>query len=262
MWRFCAEVAVVYRELILSKSDATTRLARHVAGVRQEAPSGIACGSGKLGRSRVSLSTSRTFHETQQLGLIHAFARVMLWQVRIHLYPLAKIMGYRSYEPDRDTLLVTCCTNGLGHVHQMERVLSVLEETGMKFPVICLAQEQKVPAYKLESLKKRFPNAQFVNLNLEIDYDNGKSFNNGQVCVCSALVAFAYASQLLSASPSPLSLSLITSTLSVYRLSGVASRRCFAAPRHSIARSASCCASIDRRTASPFGNRASLPSST
>ena len=58
----------------------------------------------------------------------------MLWQVRIHLYPLAKIMGYRSYEPDRDTLLVTCCTNGLGHVHQMERVLSVLEETGMKFP--------------------------------------------------------------------------------------------------------------------------------
>jgi hypothetical protein len=102
-------------------------------------------------------------------------------QVRIHLWPIAKLMGYRSYEPDRDTVLVTCCTNGLGHVHQMERVLSVLQEAGLKFPVICLAREQKVPAYKLESLKKRFPDATFVNLNLEIDYDNGKSFNNRQI---------------------------------------------------------------------------------
>ena len=39
-----------------------------------------------------------------------------------------------------------CCTNGLGHIHQMERVLGVLQEEGMKFPVIALAREQKVPA--------------------------------------------------------------------------------------------------------------------
>ena len=29
----------------------------------------------------------------------------------------------------------------------MERVLGVLQEEGMKFPVIALAREQKVPAY-------------------------------------------------------------------------------------------------------------------
>jgi len=101
--------------------------------------------------------------------------------VRTHVFTLSKLMGYRRYEPDRDTVLVTCCTNGLGHVHQMERVLSVLQDAGMRFPVIAFAKEQKVPAYKLESLKQRFPDATFYNLNLEIDYDNGKSFNNLQI---------------------------------------------------------------------------------
>ena len=51
----------------------------------------------------------------------------------------------------------------------------------MRFPVIALAKEQKVPKYKLDALKQRFPDATFVNLNLEIDYDNGKSFNNLQI---------------------------------------------------------------------------------
>lgn len=101
--------------------------------------------------------------------------------VRIHCYSLGKLMGYRGFEADPDMMLVTCCTNGLGHVHQMERVLSVLQETGMRFPVIALAKEHKVPKYKLDSLKARFPRATFINLNLEIDYDNGKAFNNGRI---------------------------------------------------------------------------------
>ena len=86
--------------------------------------------------------------------------------VRMHIYSLGKLMGYRGFEPDPDTILVTCCTNGLGHVHQLERVLSVLQGAGMKFPVIALAKEQKVPAYKLEALKRSFPEATFYNLSL------------------------------------------------------------------------------------------------
>ena len=98
--------------------------------------------------------------------------------VRVHVYSLAKLMGYRRYEPQRDTILVTCCTNGLGHVHQLERVLTVLQDAGLEFPVIALAKEQKVPKYKLDSLKAAFPRATFYNLNFEVDYDSGKSFNN------------------------------------------------------------------------------------
>lgn len=101
--------------------------------------------------------------------------------VRTHVYTFGKLMGYRRFEPQRDTILVTCCTNGLGHVHQMERVLSVLQQAGLQFPVIAMAKEQKVPAYKLESLKAAFPDATFYNLNFEIDYDNGKTFNNLQI---------------------------------------------------------------------------------
>ena len=48
----------------------------------------------------------------------------------------------------------------------------VLQEEGMKFPVIALAREQKVPAYKLTALKARFPETRFVNLNFEVDYEN------------------------------------------------------------------------------------------
>ena len=94
--------------------------------------------------------------------------------VRVHVYSLAKLMGYRRYEPERDTILVTCCTNGLGHVHQLERVLTVLQGAGLEFPVIALAKEQKVPKYKLDSLKAAFPHATFYNLNFEVDYDSGK----------------------------------------------------------------------------------------
>jgi hypothetical protein len=101
--------------------------------------------------------------------------------VRTHVWSLSKLMGYRNFEPDRDSILVACSTNGLGHVHQMERVLSVLQDAGMRFPVIVLAKEQKVPAYKMESLKQRFPDATFYNLNLEIDYDQGSTFNNVQI---------------------------------------------------------------------------------
>jgi hypothetical protein len=113
------------------------------------------------------------------------FARLVLalftLAVRMHVYTLGKLMGYRRYEPDPNTILVTCCTNGLGHVHQLERVLSVLQGAGMRFPIIALAKEQKVPAYKLEALKKAFPDATFYNLNFEVDYDSGKSFKNLQI---------------------------------------------------------------------------------
>ena len=109
---------------------------------------------------------------------------------KIHISSLARIMGYRTFEPNRDVTLVTCCTNGLGHVHQMERVLSVLQEAGMKFPIIALAKEQKVPKYKLDSLKAKFPDATFINLNLEVDYDNGKSFNNRQIVMSATKTVF------------------------------------------------------------------------
>ena len=85
--------------------------------------------------------------------LLALFALAM----RLYVYPTAKLAGYREFEPNKDSILVTCCSNGLGHVHQMERVLSVLQDAGLRFPVVALAKESKVPSYKLESLKERFP---------------------------------------------------------------------------------------------------------
>lgn len=110
-----------------------------------------------------------------------------------HVYTFTKLQGYRPFKPNPETIFVSCCTNGLGHVHQMERVLTVLQEAGLRFPVIALAKEQKVPAYKVASLKKQFPNATFINLNFEIDYDggkSGKSFNNGKIVASATKTVF------------------------------------------------------------------------
>ena len=89
--------------------------------------------------------------------LIRLLLALLSMGIKIQIYPLAKFMGYRRFEPKPNTVLVSCCTNGLGHIHQLERVLGTLQEEGMKFPVIALAREQKVPAYKLAALKERFP---------------------------------------------------------------------------------------------------------
>eukprot|EP00966_Prymnesium_polylepis_P291298 6728258-Prymnesium_polylepis.1 len=115
---------------------------------------------------------------------------MMVLVMRLYVYPTAKLAGYKYFEPDRDTVLVTCCTNGLGHVHQMERVLGVLQDAGLKFPIIALAKEQKVLSYKLTALKEKFPDTTFVNLNFEVDYDNGKSFNNWQIVSSATKQAF------------------------------------------------------------------------
>eukprot|EP00965_Chrysotila_dentata_P020842 689775-Pleurochrysis_carterae.AAC.2 len=60
----------------------------------------------------------------------------------------------------------------------MEAVLEVLEREGIEFPVILLAKQKKLPSYKLAALRERFANARFIDLDWEVDYDNGKSFKN------------------------------------------------------------------------------------
>jgi len=106
---------------------------------------------------------------------------ILMVALHVQFYPLCKLLGYKRFEPKPDSVLVTCCTNGLGHIHQMERVLGVLQAEGIKFPVIVLAKEQKVPEYKMRSLLEKFPNTEFVNLDFEVDYDNGKSFKNSAI---------------------------------------------------------------------------------
>jgi hypothetical protein len=76
--------------------------------------------------------------------LVRLLLGLLFIAVRVQFWPLCKLMGYRRFEPKPDSVLVTCCTNGLGHVHQMERVLGVLEGAGLNFPVIALASEKKV----------------------------------------------------------------------------------------------------------------------
>mmetsp|Transcript_24329 Transcript_24329/g.72531 ORF Transcript_24329/g.72531 Transcript_24329/m.72531 type:complete len:522 (+) Transcript_24329:97-1662(+) len=128
--------------------------------------------------------------------LVRLLLGLLFVALRAQFYPLLKLMGYRRFEPQQGSVLVACCTNGLGHLHQMERVLAVLEEAGVDFPVIALAKEKKVPSYKLVALKHRFPHARFVDLDFEVDYDNGKSFKNSAIVWNAAKTACTRSVQL------------------------------------------------------------------
>lgn len=138
--------------------------------------------AGDLGATLDRLSGSRVAMRWLEEFLIRVVLALMIVGNRALFYPLAKICGgYKRFEPQPDSVLVTCCTNGLGHIHQMERVLSVLEQEGLRFPIIALAKLSKVPAYKLDALKRRFPSATFYDLDFEVDYESGESFRGTRI---------------------------------------------------------------------------------
>ena len=95
--------------------------------------------------------------------------------VRVHVYSLAKLMGYRRYEPQRDTIL-TVLTNGLGT--STSRACWRCCRMQGSSSCDCAGEGAEGPKYKLDSLKAAFPRATFYNLNFEVDYDIPGSFNN------------------------------------------------------------------------------------
>ena len=73
--------------------------------------------------------------------LVRLLLGLLFVALRAQFYPLLKLMGYRRFEPQQGSVLVTCCTNGLGHLHQMERVLAVLEEAGVDFRIVVIIRD-------------------------------------------------------------------------------------------------------------------------
>lgn len=96
---------------------------------------------------------------------------IVMWCVRQYIR-LCAWSGYKSWVRDEtETILVACCTNGLGHVHQLERVLRVLHGRGFRFPVIAFAALHKVPVYKLNQLRAAYPETSIVDMDFEVSYD-------------------------------------------------------------------------------------------
>ena len=75
-------------------------------------------------------------------------------------------------------IIVSICTNGLGHIHQAIRVLTVLKEkSNFKAAAIVVAKRSKLPAYANVFLEE-YGCREIIDLDFELDYEGGG--NNGK----------------------------------------------------------------------------------
>lgn len=103
------------------------------------------------------------------------------WQIRVGIWVMARLMGYRHYEPRPGGLALCCHTNGMGHVIQMLRILDVLNAASIAVNLVVLADQSKIPEHFLVALREKAgAQADIVDLAHEVHYDdnNGASINN------------------------------------------------------------------------------------
>ena len=79
---------------------------------------------------------------------------------------------FQHYEVDPGSIALCCCTNGMGHVIQMLRILDVLNAAGIRPKVIIIADMKKIPEHYLVSLcSKIAADCEIVDLEHENHYD-------------------------------------------------------------------------------------------
>ena len=93
---------------------------------------------------------------------------------------------FQHYEVDPGSIALCCCTNGMGHVIQMLRILDVLNAAGIRPKLIVIADLKKIPKHYLVSLRSKIAaDCEIADLGHEIDYDEklGASVNNLKVTI-------------------------------------------------------------------------------
>ena len=82
---------------------------------------------------------------------------------------------------ERKSIIVSVCTNGLGHAAQCIRVLEVLKKEAIVVEAIVIAKRSKLPEYMNDYFSSY--GAEVLDLDIEVDYDSGITINNVKVMV-------------------------------------------------------------------------------
>lgn len=125
--------------------------------------------------------------------LIMLISDFVYWQIRVGIWLMGLVLGYRHFEPERDSLALCCHTNGMGHVIQMLRIVDVLNSSRIKVGLIVLAAQAKIPQHFLAALREKAgAECEIVDLAHEVHYDdnNGDSINNMRVILEAAWKIF------------------------------------------------------------------------
>ena len=116
--------------------------------------------------------------------LVILLSDFVYWQIRVGIWLMGLILGYRPFVAKKNSLALSCHTNGMGHVIQMLRIIDVLNAAQIPVGLIVLASKGKIPAHFLASLREKAgPDAEIVDLDHEVHYDdnNGAKINNLRV---------------------------------------------------------------------------------
>ena len=96
---------------------------------------------------------------------------VLFWQLRWTIWAMARVLGYRHYEPIPGSVVLCCHTNGLGHMIQMLRILEVFEAAAVHVSLVVIADAAKIPADHMRRLHALAGPAPIVDLAHEVHYD-------------------------------------------------------------------------------------------
>ena len=96
---------------------------------------------------------------------------VLFWQLRWTIWAMARVVGYRHYEPIPGSVVLCCHTNGLGHMIQMLRILEVFEAAAVHVSLVVIADAAKIPADHMRRLQALAGAAPIVDLAHEVHYD-------------------------------------------------------------------------------------------
>ena len=124
--------------------------------------------------------------QSQRRHIIMSMADFVFWISRCSLWAMAYLSGFHRYEVDPGSIALCCCTNGMGHVIQMLRILDVLKAAGIRPKVIVIADLKKIPEQYVASLRSKIAaDCEIFDLGSEIHYDEnlGASISNLKVTI-------------------------------------------------------------------------------
>ena len=123
----------------------------------------------------------KTFLVDVERSIVQLIADFAFSRIHLVIRSISWLNGYKDFseeECNKNIVIVSICTNGLGHIHQAIRVLTVLKEkSNFKAAAIVVAKRSKLPAYANVFLEE-YGCREIIDLDFELDYEGGG--NNGK----------------------------------------------------------------------------------
>ena len=137
----------------------------------------------------------RTFLVDVERSIVQLIADFTFSRVHLAIRFISWINGYNQFSEEqcqKDIVIVSICTNGLGHLHQAMRVLSVLKKRrDFTATVAVVAKRSKLPSYANVFLEE-YGFKEIIDLDFELDYEGGNNGTDTKINNLKLMFLFCY----------------------------------------------------------------------